>query len=111
MKGLIIKKQWLNKIFDGIKTWEIRGCNTKIRGKILLIQSGTKHIYGECELVDCIKLNLKDYQLNTNKHCIKTNLDTLPYKNTYAWVLNNVKVYKSPIPYKHPIGAIIWVNI
>ena len=70
MKGLIIKEKWLNKIFNQEKTWEIRGNNTTIRGKIYLIQSGTKHIYGECELIDCIKLTLQNYQTNTDKHCI-----------------------------------------
>ena len=107
MKGLIIKEKWLNKIFEGVKTWEIRGCATKIRGKIYLIQSGTKHIFGECELIDCIKIDLEDYQLNTDKHKIETNLEILPYKNTFAWVIKNARKYKQQIPYKHPMGAII----
>ena len=72
MKGLIIKEKWLNKIFEGVKIWEIRGCSTKIRDKIYLIQSGTKHILGECELIDCIKIDLEEYQLNTDKHKIET---------------------------------------
>ena len=110
MKGLIIKEQWLNKIFSGDKTWEIRSSNTKIRGKIYLIQSGTKCIYGECEIEDSIKLDLLTYQ-TTNKHCIARNLETLPYKNTYAWIISNAKKYKNPIPYNHPMGAVIWVNI
>ena len=110
MKGLIIKEHWLNKIFTGDKTWEIRSSNTKIRGKIYLIQSGTKCIYGECEIVDSIKIDLTTYKKST-KHCITSNLDILPYKNTYAWVISNAKRYEKSIPYKHPMGAVIWVNI
>ena len=38
MKALIVKKPWIDYILDGIKTWEIRGSKTNIRGKIELIQ-------------------------------------------------------------------------
>tara|TARA_R110002096_G_scaffold92501_3_gene209109 strand:+ start:458 stop:682 length:225 start_codon:yes stop_codon:yes gene_type:complete len=29
----------------------------------------------------------------------------------YAWRLCNVKKYNKPIPYNHPKGAVIWVNL
>lgn len=93
MKALIIKEKWLNLILSGKKTWEIRSLNTKIRGKILLIKSSSKQIFGECELVDSIKLNIEQYKTNKDKHCINVNQDILPYKNTYAWVLQNPQKY------------------
>ena len=71
MKGLIIKQKWLDKIFAGEKTWEIRGSKTQIRGQIYLIQSGTKHIYGKADLVDCITLDLQTYQDSKHMHCIQ----------------------------------------
>ncbi len=111
MKALIIKEKWLNLILSGKKTWEIRSSSTRIRGKILLIKSGSKQIFGECELVDTIKLDLDQYKISVNKHCINVKQDILPYKNTYAWVLQNPQEYNNPIPYKHPMGAVIWVNI
>ena len=111
MKGLIIREFWLNKILSNEKIWEIRSSNTKIRGKVYLIQSGTKHIYGECDIIDSKKLNLLEYQNNKDKHCILNELEKLPYKNTYAWIMSNAKRYENPIPYKHPMGAVIWVNI
>ena len=95
MKGLIIKKFWLNKILSNEKIWEIRSSNKKIRGKVYLIQSGTKHIYGECDIIDSKKLSLTEYQSNKNKHCILNGLDNLPYKNTYAWIISNVKRYEN----------------
>ena len=61
MKGLIIKAPWIDYILSGKKTWEIRGCNTKIRGEIALIQSGTGKIYGTVELVDSLELDLHTY--------------------------------------------------
>ena len=64
-KGLIIKSPWIEKIFEGKKTWEIRNKDVNYRGKIYLIKSGT----------------------------------------------DKVKLYEKPIAYKHPRGAIIWVNL
>ena len=110
MKGLIIKKPWIDYILNGEKVWEIRGSKTKIRGKIELIQSGSGLVVGCCEVVDCIKLSGDDYIQNIDKHNIK-NVSTLPYKQTYAWVLKNAKRYEEPKKYKHPNGAIIWVNL
>lgn len=111
MKALIVKEKWLNLILSGKKTWELRSSNTKTRGKILLIKSGSKQMFGECELVDSIKIDLEQYKTNKDKHCINVNKAVLPYKNTYAWVLQNPQKYNNPIPYKHPMGAVIWVNI
>ena len=110
MKGLIIKQPWIDYILDGKKIWEIRGSKTNIRGKIELIQSGSGLIVGTCEIVDCIELSLSDYQNNITKHNIK-NVFTMPYKKTYAWVISNACRYDSPRKYKHPNGAIIWVNL
>lgn len=111
-KGLVIKKQWLNLILEGDKTWEIRGTNTRIRGEIALIQSGTGHIFGTIELIDSQQLSLEDYQKSQKFHCISREMTiTSPYKNIHAWVLKNPKKLKTPIPYKHPQGAVIWVNL
>ena len=110
MKALIIKQPWIDYILDGKKTWEIRGSKTHIRGQIELIQSGSGLVVGCCELVDCLPLNIDDYRLNIAKHNI-TNVETLPYNKTYAWVITNAKRYENPRKYKHPNGAIIWVNL
>lgn len=110
VKGLIIKQPWIDYILNADKIWEIRGVNTKTRGKIELIQSGSGLVVGCCEIVDCIELSLQDFKNNVDKHQIK-NTNQLPYKRTYAWVLTNAKKYERPKKYKHPQGAIIWVNL
>lgn len=46
MDALIIKKQFLDKIFSGKKTWELRGSRTHKRGRIALIESGSGPCYG-----------------------------------------------------------------
>ena len=112
MKGLIIKETWLNRIFDTTnpKDWEIRGTNTTIRGRIYLIQSGSGLIMGEAELVDSIPFDVRKFEDNHNHHQILS-WHMIPYKQPYAWILKNVKKYTQPVPYTHPQGAVIWVNI
>ncbi|MCA1060358.1 ASCH domain-containing protein [Rossellomorea aquimaris] len=112
MKGLIIKSPWIEHILDGKKKWEIRGSNTKIRGTIALIKSGSGMVYGEVNLIDSKELTLKDYQESHEFHCVQSeNAQDLPYQKTYAWVLENPKIYPEPLSYKHPMGAVIWVNL
>lgn len=110
MKALIIKKPWIDYVLNGSKVWEIRGSKTNIRGQIELIQSGSGLIVGSCEIIDCKELTLENYKNNIDKHNIQ-DVDMLPYKRTFAWVLSNAKRYKIPRKYKHPNGAIIWVNL
>lgn len=112
MKGLIIREPWIDCIFEGKKTWEIRGSNTNIRGKIALIKSGTGKVFGTVDLVDCKKLSLSEYKQAEVYHQVPTENQTeAPYKQTYAWVLENAKLFPEPVPYEHPKGAVIWVNL
>ena len=112
MKGLIIKEKWLNLIFNGKKTWEIRNNNIKIRGKIGLIQSGTGKVYGECDIIDSITVTKEILLNNKEKHQINDeNINNLSYNNPHAWVLSNIKKYSVPISYKHKNGSVIWVDI
>lgn len=109
MKALIIKKEWLDKIFFENKTWEMRSRVTKIRGKIQLIESGSGLIVGECVITDSFKVELPELLENRDKHKVQ-NIQLL-HKWNCAWVLNNIVKYENPIPYKHPKGAVIWVNL
>jgi hypothetical protein len=112
MKGLIIKDPWITHILNGDKSWEIRGSRTKIRGKIGLIKSGTGHIYGTANLVDCQgPFTDLEFKQNRDKHLVSDLGQVARYKKVYAWVLKDVQKLPEPIPYNHPRGAIIWVNI
>ena len=109
MKGLIICPPWIELILNGEKTWEIRGANTRIRGRIALIKSGTGQVYGTVEMVDCLPLDLMSYQCHIAEHRV-TEVQSLPYPKTFAWVLSRPVLFKQPVPYRHPQGAVIWVN-
>jgi hypothetical protein len=113
--GLIIREPWISEILSGRKTWEIRGTNTRRRGRIALIKAGTSTIVGTCDLVD-VKgpLTLQQMLRSTKKHRHpKGELaeNGLPYKKTYAWILGDVHVLKEPVPYAHPRGAVTWVKL
>ena len=114
LKGLIIKSPWIDLILNGEKVWEIRGSNTKIRGTIALLKSGSGYVFGLCDLKDVIgPLSLSKLRCSKPFHAIPPNQlkNGLPYPNTYAWVLDNVKCLSKPVSYPHPRGAVIWVNL
>lgn len=113
IRGLIIKEKWLDRMFQNKKLWEIRNFGTKIRGKIYLIQSGSKQIVGECHIVNCIKLDEETFETNRNIHTIEKHFSELEYNHPYAWVIGkgSARRYETPIPYNHPSGAIVWVGL
>lgn len=110
MKGLIIKDPWITKILNGEKPWEIRGSNTKIRGCISLIKSGTGLILGTVHLINTHRLAKVDLYLHYNKHQIP-NYDEIDYFHIWAWEMDHPHWYETPVPYTHPQGAVIWVNL
>lgn len=107
--GLIIREPWCSKILNKEKTWEIRGSRTEKRGRIHIIKSGSGLIVGECTLTDCIQTPAEQFFNQEDKHCIPTGTP-IPYRKIYAWILEDAVRYKYPISYKHPQGAVIWVN-
>ena len=114
LKGLIIKEPWIDLILTGEKVWEIRGSNTKIRGTIALIKSGSGSVVGLCDLKDVVgPLSLSKFRRSKSFHAIPSNQlkNGLPYQNTYAWVLDNTICLRKPVSYRHPRGAVIWVNL
>jgi hypothetical protein len=114
MNGLIIGVEPIEQILDLLKTWEMRGKYTHIRGRIALIKKGTKTIVGFADLVDVLgPLSLNALRKNRRKHLPTPSeyKNGLGYKQTFAWVLQHVQRLPAPIAYKHPSGAVIWVKL
>ena len=112
--ALIIKKQWLDEIFDNKKEWELRGKNTKIRGRIGLIESGSGLVMGTVNLIDSKLVSKEQLLKNQVKHKIpkeRLNEFLKRYPLPYVWVLNGAKRFKQPVRYKHPQGAVVWVKL
>ena len=58
---------------------------------------------------DCGEVGLNTLVKN-QKRC-KINPLEVKYEKPHVWVLKNPYRYKEPIPYIHPQGAVIWVNL
>ena len=114
MKGLLVRPHWIEKILRGEKEWELRGSRTTIRGRIALIESGTGTVVGVCELVNVEgPLSRAQLKRNTARHRVPAMFfrDRPRYRYTYAWVLRNARRLRQRVPYKHPLGAVIWVKL
>ena len=112
LRGLIVRTPWVDYLLDGTKTWEIRGSATSIRGRIALIRGGSRLVVGTADLVDCLALTRDEYNCAEVYHRIPASqTDSISYKHIYAWVIDNPKPLKEPILYRHPQGAVIWVNL
>ncbi len=115
LRGLVIRKPYVDWIVAGKKTWEIRGSSTKVRGRIALIAGGTGTVVATCELID-VRGPLKVTELKANARKLNSTPAAMTgpryYSNhTYAWVLTAVRRLRTPIRYRHPSGAVIWVKL
>ena len=114
MKGLVIKQPWIEKILAGKKTWELRGSRTQHRGQFALIESGTGTIVGVAELVEVHgPLTRAELLRSGSKHRVPASQirNGLSYKSTFAWEFSRCLPLAKPVPYTHPQGAVIWVNL
>lgn len=112
--GLIIDEPYISQILLGEKSWEMRSQRTAKREVIGLIKKGSGQVVGKATIVDCIgPLSFSELQNNTVKHGIsKQQLDAgLLDKWNFAWVLEKVEMFEEPMPYNHPSGAVIWVDL
>lgn len=114
MKALVIRSPWIDLILDGKKTWEMRSRGTSIRGTIGLIKAGTGLVLGTADLVDSLpELSAAEMRRTTGLHAIPAAQidDAVSDRWTTPWVLANVRRYEEPMAYKHPSGAVTWVNL
>lgn len=110
MKILIVKEHWANMILDSKKTWEIRGRNTLVRGRIGLAISGTGKVFGTVNVIDSKPIGLVDALENMDKHRLSADGAAFLYAQPHAWVLEKAERFREPIPYTHRRGAVVWVN-
>ena len=110
-RGLILLPQWAKLIVSGLKTWEVRHTNTKIRGKVYIIASKVNLIVGEATLIDSFPLTEELYNNNGDKHRIICDYNSLPNNYKWVWQFDNAIEYDIPVEYKPKRGAQIWVNI
>lgn len=110
-KAFIVKEHWGNLILDGVKPREIRGTGTQIRGRVGVIFSGTGMIFGSVEVVESSLLMKDDFEKFGECHHVPGKFEELPYRSPHVWHLEDAVRFAEPIPYTHPRGAVIWVNL
>jgi hypothetical protein len=112
VKGLIIADPWIGYIISGTKTWEMRSRNTTVRGRIGLIRKGSKTVVGVADLVGTLpKLSLSDLTANIGKHQVSASEIDDKFKHNTAWVLQRAEQLRQPVPFRFPVGSVIWVNL
>jgi hypothetical protein len=111
-RALIVRKEWLDLILDGGKTWELRSRHTNVRGAIGLIEAGSGLVVGRANLTDSIcLLSIEEWRGGVSQHKVPyRNCEHLAEKWNHAWVLEDAERFDTPIPYQHPKGAVIWVR-
>lgn len=93
--------------------WEMRSKATKKRGPIALIRKGSGLVVATATLSECLPaLTSGTMQTHFGKHQIPPSMTSAPgYKWFTPWVLTDIRPLQRPVPYKHPAGAVTFVNL
>jgi hypothetical protein len=115
MKALVIDEPWITAILKGDKTWEMRKRNCNIRGQIALIRKGSSHVVGTANVVDSRPplATRADYAAAEQQHRIPPARQEQAFTDGWRtpWVLANARPLQKAVRYKHPSGAVVWVNL
>ena len=114
MDGLIIKGEWIKKIFDKAnpKTLEVRGHKTNKQEEFYILESGTRRVRGTARILCCIPVDAENWEKLRPKHQVYISFEELLkiYKKPYYWSLEDVEEWEDISYYLHPQGAVIWVK-
>ncbi|MER9240677.1 hypothetical protein [Mesorhizobium sp. M0633] len=115
MKGLIIDEPWIGLILKGEKIWEMRKTACHHRGPVALIRKGSGAVVGTAEVAGSLpSIETRDaYAAAEQHHRIPLARQEIAFDDGWRtpWVLSNAQALPKPVPYKHPYGAVIWVNL
>ena len=87
MHCLFVKAPFAGWIVDGVKLIEYRTRETLIRGRIGIIESGTRTVIGDVELKDCVWNDMQ---------------------KMWLWMLSRPRRYAKPAPFEHKHGCVTW---
>ena len=120
-RTLTIRAEPIRKILTGSKKWEMRSRPTRIRERIGLSVKGAGLIVGTCIISDCVgpltfdqvrrnvaKMGLSKAQLR--EHLSWWRAETKKGR-VYAWVLSNVRRFKTPVRFQNPSGAVVFSRV
>lgn len=112
-QALIIDEPWIGHIMAGRKTWEMRSRATTKRGPIALVRKGSGQIVATARITDCLPpLTAAAMADAFDRHRIpQSMIEQSGYKWFIPWVLADVQILDRPMPYRHPSGAVTWVDL
>lgn len=112
-QALIIDEPWIGLIMAGQKTWEMRSRATAKRGPVALVRKGSGQIVAIAHIADCLApLSATGMAGTFDRHCIpQAMVEGGGYKWFTPWVLADVQVLDAPVGYRHPSGAVTWVDL
>jgi hypothetical protein len=115
MKALVIDEPWITSILRGEKSWEMRKTTCNIRGPIALIRKGSGLVVGTAVVTGSLPTltSRAAYADAEPYHRIPPARQESAFADgwTVPWVLAEARPLPRPVPYKHPSGAVIWVNL
>ena len=90
----------------------MRSRNTQVRGRIGLIRKGSKMVIGVARLMETLpKLPKPELRASFAKHRVPESEIDENFRWSTVWVLQRARSLQEPVPYRHPRGAVIWVNL
>lgn len=110
LSAIPIRTPFIDEILDGTKTWEIRSKNTKKIGPVALIRSKSGTVVGTANLAKVVEITTSIGRTNAKKMGMYPS-EGADCEGLYSWVLEDVVKFKTPVPYKHPSGAVTWVTL
>lgn len=115
MKAIVIDEPWVSLITSGQKTWEMRKNGCAHRGTVALIRKGSGHVVGTATVIGSLPplTTAEAYAAAEDKHRIPPERQERARFDGWhtPWVLAEARPLARPVPYRHPNGAVIWVNL
>ena len=108
--ALLMEEHWLGRLLQYGKTWEVRGRNCLIRGKIYLARKSK--IYGETQIVDAFPVTMAelDEPSARAKHHI-ADLTIITYKTPFVWQFAETRRYMRPVNFTRKKGQIVFCSV
>jgi hypothetical protein len=110
MPALFIKKEWLDLILSGAKTWELRGKANHKSGVIALIESGTGKIMGTAGISTSFVLPRADLNRTWAHHRVSDS-SIITYETIHVWPVANAHRLPEPLPFNRKVGPVIWITL
>jgi predicted transcriptional regulator len=115
-RALTIYGEWIAKILFGPKRWELRKGACNVRGRIGVVATGTKELWGTVKITNCFQMTIKELKKRDQfqRHQVPSAvLDTYfsGCSSAYVWELSEPETFTKPLSVTREPGMINWVPL